>query len=277
VNYELANTVAVYYHIHLTAAEINYYATMSAVEHSFSSIALDDVEAVMVGAGVGKGFVDTNELHTMTYDAAMASKERNLWERAVDEEHQNLKDYNVFEVVKRDNMPKGSKVLSTTWVMKRKASGRYKARITARGFEQRDGEHYDSSDKSSPVVNDITIRIILTIIVMAGFSVEVVDVKGAFLTAEFDPSHRMYITVPRGFEKHYPGNVVLLLKRTLYGTCQAAIQFWKKLCGVMASINLRRSKADARVYELGRRYFDCGYQECGRPGEIRPQKALHSR
>jgi hypothetical protein len=163
VNYELANTVADDYHIHLTAAEINYYATMSAVEHGFSSIALDDVEAVMVDAGVGKGFVDTNELHTMTYDAAMASKERNLWERAVDEEHQNLKDYNVFEVVKRDKMPKGSKVLSTTWVMKRKASGRYKARITARGFEQRDGEHYDSTTSTENPAITMMVKIILIV------------------------------------------------------------------------------------------------------------------
>jgi hypothetical protein len=62
---------------------------------------------------------------------------------------------------------------------------------------------------------------------MAGFSAEVVE-KGAFLTAEFDSNHRMYVNVPKGFEHHYPGNVVLLLKRTLYGTCQAAMQFWKK-------------------------------------------------
>jgi hypothetical protein len=53
--------------------------------------------------------------------------------------------------------------------MKMKASRRYKAGITARGFEQRDGEHLDLSDKASLVVNDITIRIILTLIVLAGF------------------------------------------------------------------------------------------------------------
>jgi hypothetical protein len=44
----------------------------------------------------------------------------------------------------------------------KKANGSYKARITARGFQLRDGEHFDSNDKASPVVSDITIRIILT-------------------------------------------------------------------------------------------------------------------
>jgi hypothetical protein len=127
------------------------------------------------------------------------------------------------------NIPAGAKILSTTWVTKKKASGRYKAHIPAREFEQREGEHFDSSDKESPVVNDSNIRIILTLIVMAGFWAEIVDVRGTLLTAEFDEGHNMYVTVHKGFEKYYPENVVALLKKTLDDTCQAAIQFWKKL------------------------------------------------
>jgi hypothetical protein len=41
---------------------------------------------------------------------------------------------------------------------------------------------------------------------------------------------------------------VLLRKRVLYGTCQAAIQFWKKLCVVMRLIGARRSKADVCLF-----------------------------
>jgi hypothetical protein len=42
-------------------------------------------------------------------------------------------------------------------------------------YEQMGGEHFDSSDKVSSVVNDITIRIIFTLIVMASFWTEIVD------------------------------------------------------------------------------------------------------
>jgi hypothetical protein len=98
------------------------------------------------------------------------------------------------------------------------------------------------------VVNDITIRIVLTLIVMAGFWTEIVDVRGVFLTAEFEQGHQMYVSVPKGFEKYYPGNVVLLLIRTLFCTCQAAIQFWKKLCGIMALVEAQRSKADVCLF-----------------------------
>jgi hypothetical protein len=90
-NYETGNVAADDYHIQLTTAEVNYYSTMNAVEYGSSSMDLNDVEAVMVGAGVGKGSVDTNELHTITYDAAMASKERNLWKKAVEEEYKKFK------------------------------------------------------------------------------------------------------------------------------------------------------------------------------------------
>jgi hypothetical protein len=75
--------------------------------------------------------------------------------------------------------------------MKRKANGVFKARLTAKGFEQRDGEHYDEHDKSSPVVSDITIRIVFVLMVMGKLYAELVDVNGAFLTASFEDHHKM--------------------------------------------------------------------------------------
>jgi hypothetical protein len=86
----------------------------------------------------------------------------------------------------------------------------------------------------------------LTLIVLGKLYAElVVDVKGAFLTTEFDPKHKMYVTVPKGFKQYYPTDVLLLL---LYGTKQAAIQFWKKLCYVMALNNAIHSAADSCLY-----------------------------
>jgi hypothetical protein len=106
-------------------------------------------------------------MHTVKYDEAMSSKDRSQWIEAVEQEYVNILHHGVFEPIELCKVPAGAKILSTTWVMKKKTGGRYKARITARGFEQRDGEHFDATDKASPVVNDITIRIILTPIVMA--------------------------------------------------------------------------------------------------------------
>jgi hypothetical protein len=84
--------------------------------------------------------------------------------------------------------------------------------------------------------------------VMANFWTEIVDVRGAFLTAEFELNHKMFVSVPQGFEKSFPENVVLLLKKTMYGTCQAAIQFWKKLCVVTTLVAAKRSQADVCLF-----------------------------
>jgi Reverse transcriptase (RNA-dependent DNA polymerase) len=58
----------------------------------------------------------------------------------------------------------------------------------------------------------------------------------------------MFMRVPKGFEKFYPPDVVLLLERTLYGTKQAAMAFWKELLHVMKDIKMKQSKADPCLY-----------------------------
>jgi Reverse transcriptase (RNA-dependent DNA polymerase) len=54
--------------------------------------------------------------------------------------------------------------------------------------------------------------------------------------------------VSKGFEKFYPPDVVLLLERTLYGTKQADMAFWKELLRVMNDIKMKQSKADPCLY-----------------------------
>jgi hypothetical protein len=108
-----------------------YYAAMASIEFGF--VYADGVEEMTVGAGVDGGFVNTNELHTIKYDDAMATKDRSKWIQAVEEEYAHMMDHRVIEPTELWHIPAGTRVLSTTWVMKKKANGRYKARITARG------------------------------------------------------------------------------------------------------------------------------------------------
>ena len=99
-------------------------------------------------------------------------------------------------------------------------------------------------DIMSPVVHEITVRIMLVLMVMALWHAEIIDVKGALLKASFDPKHKVYMEIPNGFQKFYPKNILLLLKKTLYGVKNAAKAFWLVLLKIMASIGLLRSKAD---------------------------------
>ena len=94
----------------------------------------------------------------MKYDAAMKTKDAAAWKVAVDEEYDCMVSNNVWKPIDRAKIPSNSKVRTPTWAMKKKASGKFRARLNARGFEQVDGIHCDKNTKSAPDTNEITIR-----------------------------------------------------------------------------------------------------------------------
>jgi len=105
-----------------------------------------------VGAGLGGGFTDTNELHVMKYNKAIQQPDKDRWKKAVEEEHQQMVDAKVFKVVKKSNLAKGTTIILSTWAMKKKANGTYRGRLNGRGYEQVERKHYDETNVSSPVV-----------------------------------------------------------------------------------------------------------------------------
>ena len=204
-------------------------------------------EIMAVGAGIGGGFTHTSELVPMKYDQAM-KKDPDGWSKAVDKEHERMTEHAVWRAVPRSMVPKWAKILTSTWAMKQKADGTLRARINARGFEQSAGEHYKEDGISSPVVNEASIFIILILLIMARMYGELNDVKGAFLNGQFSQGEKLYMKVPQGFEKFYPGDVLLLLLKTIYGLKQAAFEYWRALLKALKMVGLERSKADPCVY-----------------------------
>ena len=93
-----------------------------------------------------------------------------------------------------------------------------------------DSVHYNSLSVHSPVTNNISVRIVFLLGLMAGWKGYIYDVRGAFLKGELDnDKDKMYMYIPQGFEKYFPKGVVLRLLKVLYGTKQAAMAFWKEL------------------------------------------------
>jgi Reverse transcriptase (RNA-dependent DNA polymerase) len=125
------------------------------------------------------GFTSTKELHVKNYNDAMKTDDREHWSKAIEEEHNRMVESEVWSAVDKGMLNKNDKILTTTWAMKKKPNGKYKARINAHGFKQKDGLHYNSTNTSSPVTNDTTIRVMFTILIQMGWKVYVIDVKGA--------------------------------------------------------------------------------------------------
>ena len=242
--------------LQLSNLESNYYAALMNLSCTETDeTEMEEVDKVhlqeyaCVGAGIGGGFQNTKELHVMKFKEAMNTPDRKQWEGAVEKEHDNMMKYSVWTPVKLQDLPEGTKVLTSTWAMKKKANGTHRARVVARGFEQIEGVHYDGASIAAPVTNDMSIRIIMVLALMAGWASKIVDVKGAFLRGEFeDGAEPVYLKVPEGFEQFYPKNVVLMLLKTIYGLCEAAMAFWKEMLKAFKAMQFERSTADPCMY-----------------------------
>jgi hypothetical protein len=108
--------------------------------------------------------------------------------------------------------------------------------------------HYNGTSTHTPVTNAGTIQTMLILMIMADWQGQIVDVKGAFLHGEFKDGKEIYMKVPRGFEKFYPDDVVLKLKKCIYGLKQAMMAFWRQLLLCMKSMGMTQSTADPCLY-----------------------------
>jgi Reverse transcriptase (RNA-dependent DNA polymerase) len=215
----------------------------------FVDVLTDDTDELML-IGMGNGNqIPTDELHVKSFKAAMQSDDKDKWMIAVEEEHDRMIQNNVWTAINKHTLGKHEKVLTTTWAMKKKPNCKFRARINARGYEQVDGIHYDSSSIAAPVTNDVTIRIMYTLATLANWKAYVVDVQGAFLNGHFQEEETLYLKIPEGFEDKYDKNSqVLKLNRTIYGLKQAATAFWSALLKALTAMGYVRSKGDPCCY-----------------------------
>ena len=94
------------------------------------------------------------------------------WVEAMNNEYEALLWNKTWHLVPK---PKGKNIIGSKWVyrIKRKPDGtidRYKARLVAKGFKQQYGIDYE--DTFSPVVKAATIRLVLSIVVSKGWSLQ---------------------------------------------------------------------------------------------------------
>jgi hypothetical protein len=94
---------------------------------------------------------------------------------------------------------------------------RYKARLCAKGFTQREGVDY--TETFSPVAKFDSIRAILSIAVVEDLHIVEFDVRTAFLYGELDEV--IYMEQPVGFRDSRSPHLVCRLHKALYGLKQS--------------------------------------------------------
>jgi hypothetical protein len=119
--------------------------------------------------------------------------------------------------------------------------------MNARGFQQMDGNQFDSSSIAYPVANEVTIIYMFVLILTTGRLGDLFDVKGNVLHWGFDNGDKIYMEAPQRFDEWFGVYVVLILLKALHGLKMTMV-FWKELLKTFASMEHCRSKVDPGLY-----------------------------
>ena len=153
-----------------------------------------------------------SSLEPTTVTAALTDSR---WCEAMSSELTALMCYNTWQLVPP---PPDCNIIGCKWVfrVKRHANGpvdRFKARLVAKGFNQRPGLDY--KETFSPVVKSVTIRTVLTIAMMQGWTLRQLDVNNAFLHRHL--TEKVYVKQPFGFRNPKHPDYVCCLTKAIYG------------------------------------------------------------
>ncbi|KAI5330224.1 hypothetical protein L3X38_029622 [Prunus dulcis] len=168
------------------------------------------------------------------------------WIKTIEEEIFALTMQGIWCLVPR---PANTNIVGSKWIYKIKRNSdetvsRYKARLVAQGFSQEAGFDYDET--FSPVVRHTTVRLILSLASINGWSLRQLDVKNVFLHGDLD--EEVYMKQPQGFEDSSHPEYVCKLQKSLYGLKQAPKAWNAKFTGYLPSLGFKMSHSDPSLF-----------------------------
>jgi histone deacetylase 1/2 len=164
---------------------------------------------------------------------------------AMDEEIRSLEAKGTWEIVERSLVPKDVKVIPGTWThrIKRRPDGRlnkFKSRWCFRGDLERDtyvGNPY------SPLVGWPTVRAALLLAATHGWKSRQVDFTLAF--CQSPQKREVFMELPQYYRPDgQDSNVVLRLKKSLYGQMDSPKLFYEHLCEGMTKLGFEALASD---------------------------------
>ncbi|CAI7789030.1 unnamed protein product [Closterium sp. NIES-54] len=168
-------------------------------------------------------------------------------DKAMESELKSIEENGTWELVE---LPEGRKAITSKWLFKIKSDAdgkieRYKSRLVAKGYQQK--EKVDYKELFAPVVKPTTLRTLLAGAAIKGWVVKQMDVTTAFLNGVLE--EEIFMAQPEGFDDG--SGRVLRLKKALHGLRQAPRQWYLKLRGVLEEIGFTPSTADHSLFMLG--------------------------
>jgi hypothetical protein len=174
----------------------------------------------------------------------MSGEQSTLWLKAMKEEMESMAKNQVCDLV---DLREKVVAIGCKWVYKTKrdASGnveRYKARLVAKSFTQKEGIDYHET--FSPVSKNDSFRIIMALVAHFDLELHQMDVKTAFLNGDLE--EEVYMKQLEGFDDNT--QKACKLNKSIYGLKQASCQCYIKFHKVITSFGFIENFVDQCIY-----------------------------
>ena len=177
---------------------------------------------------------------------ALNCSEKEQWEAAMQKEMDSIYSNDVWDLVE---LPEHRKPVGNKWVFKKKIKTdgsieRYKARLVAQGFSQKQGLDYDET--FSPVIRFESFRSLVAVAVQRGLKLHQLDITAAFLNGHLE--EEVFMRQPEGFVVEGKEHMVCRLKQSLYGLKQSPRCWNSTLDAHLKNMGYIQSSNDPCIY-----------------------------
>jgi hypothetical protein len=157
-----------------------------------------------------------------SFEEAMRSAHSSKWLEAIEDKMRSMSTNKVWDL---EEIPKWAKIVGYKWAYKTKCNSkgnikRFKTRLVAKCFTQREGIYYNET--FSPVSCKDSLIIIMALVAHYDLELHHIDVKTAFLNR--DLLENVYMAQPKGFAMKGKEHMGCHLKKSIYGLKQASRQ-----------------------------------------------------
>ena len=171
------------------------------------------------------------------------------WREAREEELAAMRKFGVYRIASHSEA-RGHKLLTSKWVHKRKTNergevNRYKARLVARGFAQREYDNYHPDEVFAHVVDRNSLGAVLSLAASSDLRVYSFDVSNAYLQAELKET--IYMEPPPGMK--LKEDECLALDKAIYGSKQGARAFGDALDAHLTKLGFQQNTGDPCVWK----------------------------
>ena len=142
-------------------------------------------------------------------------------------------------------LSRGIKTIGCKWIFKTKHDSkgnveRYKAKLVAKGYTQKEGINYEET--FSPVSKKDSLRIVMALVTHFDLELHQMDVKTAFLNG--DLHEEVYMDQPEGFQDKGKEHMVYKLKKSIYDLKQTSKQWYLKFHEILITFGFKENLVD---------------------------------